>query len=110
MHWLAYRIEGGRVVWLRIIRADQRPQDVNILNDGFMSEQEALNLMAHYLEPNEAGFLTIPPERVHDHVTRLQRIGMALAIEPLLFYGLMGAYGMIGVVLFLLLLHLMGGG
>ncbi len=110
MHWLAYQVEDDRVIWLRIIHADQRPQDVDVLNNGFLNEQEALGLMAHYLESNEAGFLTINPERASQHVTLLQRIGIAFAVEPFLLYGLLVAYGLIGLILLLFVFHLLAGG
>ncbi len=110
MHWLAYRVEENRVVWLRIIRADQRPLDVDVVNNGFANEQEALGLMAHYLETNEAGFLTVAPDRAGEHMTRLQRIGLAYHIEPLLLWGVLGAYGLISfMIVYLLLVNLAAG-
>ncbi len=106
MHWLAYRVEDNRVVWLRIVTADTRPVDVDVINNGFNSEFEALSLMAHYFETNEAGFLTVPRERAERHVTRLQRIALAYRIEPLLLWGLFGAYVLIVMVIVLLLAHM----
>jgi nitrate reductase NapE component len=109
MHWLAYRIEEDRVVWLRIVRADQRPADVDVINNGFHSEQEALGLMAHYLRTNDAGFLTIPSERAGEHVNFLRRIALAYHIEPLLLWAVVGSYGLIVLVLALLLAHMIMG-
>ncbi len=110
MHWLAYKLQDDRVVWLRIIHADQRPADVAVVNNGFTSEQEALGLMSHYLRTNEAGFLTVAPDRASEHMTRLQRIGLAYHIEPLLLWGVLGAYGLISlVIVYLLLANLAAG-
>ena len=110
MHWLAYQVEGNRVVWLRIIRSPERPEDVNVINNGFRSDREALALMSHYLKTNEAGFLTVPPDRANEHMTRLQRITLAFHIEPLIIYALAGAYSLIGLVLLLLVLHMLSVG
>ncbi len=107
MHWLAYKVEDNRVVWLRIVTADTRPVDVDVINNGFTSEFEALSLMAHYFETNEAGFLTVPRERAERHMTRLDRIALAYRIEPLLLRSVLGAYALIGAVLVALLLHIL---
>lgn len=105
MHWLAYGLEGDRVAWLRVIKSPVRPNDVNVINNGFGSSREALALMGHYLRTNEAGFLTVPPDQSTEHMTRFDRIALAFHVEPFLFWGLVGAYGLIGLVLLLLLVH-----
>jgi hypothetical protein len=110
MHWLAYRIENDRVVWLRIIRSDMRPPDVDVVNNGFSNEQEALGLMAHYLRTNEAGFLTVANERVNQHVSFLRRIALAYYIEPFLLWLVLGAYGLIGLAIVTIFGHLAAGG
>ena len=110
MHWLAYRIEGDRVVWLRIIRSNERPPDVDVINNGFHDEQEALALMANYLRTNDAGFLTVPRERAEKHITRLERIRLAYRIESFLLWGVIGAYGAAVILLGLLILHVIAGG
>ncbi len=107
MHWMAYKVEDNRVMWLRIVTADQRPSDVDVINNGFRTEFEALSLMAHYFETNEAGFLTVPREKAERHVTRLERIGLAFRIEPLLFWGVIGSYGLIALMILLLLGHIL---
>jgi hypothetical protein len=106
MRWMAYRVEDNRVVWLRIIKSDVRPSDVDVLNNGFRNEQEALGLMAHYLRTNEAGFLTVPMERERQHVTHVQRIRLAFEIAPLLIGLLVGSAALSSVTFLFLMLHI----
>lgn len=110
MHWLIYDHDEKGRLFLKMITSPERPTENNILNGGFTDPSQALHMMAFYLQFDAAtGETRLNMERRARAFTRIDRVRLAYAIEPLLGQAVIGAYMLIGMVFVLLLCHMVWG-
>jgi len=107
MYWLVYtNTEVGQHV-LHVVQSEIRPGDVEVINHGFRNPEQALAVMSHYLQIDEAGFIRVKEFLVNTPMSFLDRIMLAYRITQFGVVILLTTAALSILTLILLLVHIL---